>query len=107
MFGLSRVSRRFATLPPWATVDPFKLNGTNPHTVVNILDGKSVTTSKLTKVVDPMNGEHFLNNSMADKDLEKKFIESQKRIPRWGLHNPIKNVSRYVMYGDVFFKIAQ
>lgn len=107
MLSTFRCLRWMSTLPKWATVDPLKVSGSNPHTVVNILDGKSVTTSQTTKVVDPMNGENFLQNSMADNELVQKFVDSQRRIPRWGLHNPIKNVGRYVMYGDVFFRIAQ
>jgi 1-pyrroline-5-carboxylate dehydrogenase len=106
MLSTFRCMRWMSSLPKWATVDPVKLSGSNPHTVVNILDGKSVTTGLTTKVVDPMNGESFLANSMADQALEQKFIDSQRSIPRWGLHNPIRNVGRYVMYGDVFFRIA-
>jgi 1-pyrroline-5-carboxylate dehydrogenase len=40
------------------------------------------------------------------EELVEKFIASQLKTPRWGLHNPIRNVQRYVMYGDIFFKIA-
>ena len=94
-------------IPSWATVDPWKLSGEKPHNVSLILDGKQITSNSTVKVVDPMNGEHFISNYLTDAELEKKFIESQKATPRWGLHNPIKNVSRYTMYGDVFFKIAQ
>jgi len=95
-----------SSLPKWATLDPIKLSGSNPHTVVNILDGKPVTTGITANIIDPLNGEDFLANSITDKQLEQKFIDSQRGIPRWGLHNPIRNVARYVMYGDVFFRIA-
>lgn len=33
----------FASLPKWATVDPYSLSGSKPHTVANILDGKIKT----------------------------------------------------------------
>ncbi len=46
----------FSTLPKWATIDPYNLNAKNPHTVVNILDGKVVKYDKNIKVVDPLNG---------------------------------------------------
>jgi 1-pyrroline-5-carboxylate dehydrogenase len=106
MIRTLRIAYRISALPPWATIDPVKVSKTNPHTIVNILDGKSITTSNLADVIDPMNGDHFMSNSLTDKELEQKLIDSQRRTPRWGLHNPIKNVGRYVMYGDVFFKIA-
>ena len=31
----------FASLPKWATVDPYSFSGTQKHTVKNILDGKA------------------------------------------------------------------
>jgi len=34
------------------------------------------------------------------------FINSQKNVPSYGLHNPIRNVHRYNMWGDIFFRIA-
>ena len=46
----------FASLPKWATVDPYTLNGSAPHTVTNILDGKTVTYKKTIPIVDPLNG---------------------------------------------------
>ena len=46
----------FATIPKWATVDPYTLNGSKPHTVTNLLDGKIVTYPKTIPVVDPING---------------------------------------------------
>ena len=53
-----------------------------------------------------MNGEKFLNVSTPEGKELDGYIESQKKVPRYGLHNPIKNVHRYNMYGDIFFKIA-
>ncbi len=53
----------FASLPKWATVDPYAFNGAKPHTVTNILDGKTMTYKKTIPIVDPMNGEQFLNVS--------------------------------------------
>lgn len=60
---LSRILRRFSTIPSWATVDPNTLSGSNPHTVRNFLDGKEFKTlgKNLQPVVDPLNGETFIN----------------------------------------------
>lgn len=46
----------FSNLPKWATVDPYTVSGSKPHTVKNILDGKVVTYKKSIPIVDPMNG---------------------------------------------------
>lgn len=61
----------FATIPHWATVDPYTLNASKPHTVVNILDGKVKTYSKTVPIVDPLNGENFINVSTPEgKELD-------------------------------------
>lgn len=60
---LLRSSARFSTLPKWATVDPYTVSGSQPHTVANILDGKVVKYSKTVSIPDPLNGETFLNVS--------------------------------------------
>lgn len=54
-----------------------------------------------------MNGENFINVSMAEGKELDDFAESQRKVPSYGLHNPIRNVHRYNMYGDIFFKIAE
>ena len=97
---------KFATIPKWATVDPYTLNGSKPHTVVNILDGQIKTYNKKVPIVDPLNGENFINVSTPEGKELDAFVESQRKVPLSGLHNPIKNVHRYNMYGDIFFRIA-
>jgi hypothetical protein len=52
---------KLSTLPKWSTIDPYTFNGTSPHTVTNILDGKKITyPTKITKP-DPIKGDHFLS----------------------------------------------
>ena len=53
---LIKSSFKFSSLPKWATIDPHTFSGANPHTVVNILDGKVVTYKKTIDIPDPMNG---------------------------------------------------
>lgn len=53
-----------------------------------------------------MNGETFINVDLVTDSETQGFIDSQKSTPRYGLHNPIKNVARYNQYGDIYFKIA-
>jgi hypothetical protein len=47
----------FSNLPKWATVDPYTFNGSKPHTVKNILDGKIMSYNNHVSIPDPMNGE--------------------------------------------------
>lgn len=52
--------------------------------------------------MDPMNGEPFIkmpNTKGAEVDA---FIASAKTCPKTGMHNPLKNPERYVMYGEIF-----
>lgn len=63
------VSKRFFSthhLPKWATVNPYTLSGKHPHTVNNILDGKPQRSPNHHAVLDPLNGDHFINVSMAE-----------------------------------------
>lgn len=53
-------------LPKWATVNPYTVSGTHPHTVHNILDGKVQKSQTTLPILDPLNGEHFMNVSMAE-----------------------------------------
>lgn len=63
------LKKGMSKIPSWATVDPWKLSGEKPHNVSLILDGKQVTSNNTIKVVDPMNGEHFISNYMTDAEL--------------------------------------
>ena len=89
----------FSSLPKWATVDPHTLSAKNPHTMCNILDGKLVSSAKNTPIVDPLHGGNFINSPLPEKADLDAFVASQKKIPSYGLHNPIRNVSRYMQYG--------
>ncbi len=89
----------FSSLPKWATVDPFTLSAKNPHTISNILDGKLVSSAKSSPIIDPLNGGVFLHSPLPEKAELDAFVASQKKIPSYGLHNPIRNVNRYMQYG--------
>ena len=54
-----------------------------------------------------MNGEKFLQMPNTNEEELKEFAESLKKIPKTGLHNPLKNVQRYVMYGEVCRKASE
>mmetsp|Transcript_9904 Transcript_9904/g.8439 ORF Transcript_9904/g.8439 Transcript_9904/m.8439 type:complete len:309 (+) Transcript_9904:237-1163(+) len=49
-----------------------------------------------------MNGEKFIEVPETNTESEiKEFIDSMNRCPKSGLHNPLKNPDRYLLYGEV------
>lgn len=43
---------------------------------------------------------------MPDKALLDSYVISQRNVPIHGVHNPIRNVNRYMQLGEIFLKIA-
>lgn len=92
--------------PVWATLNPETMSGANPATLENLCEGKWQGTKEYTDIVDPLNGEPFIrmpNTKGAEID---EFIKSAKSCSKTGLHNPLKNPERYVMYGEIFHKVG-
>lgn len=97
----------FSKIPQWATLDPRLISKDNPHTLANILDGIPTKSSKTEPIVDPLNGGTFLYNSLPEsKQQLDAYVASQKSVPHYGVHNPIRNVHRYMQMGEIFLKIA-
>lgn len=44
---------------------------------------------------------------MPDTSVEElaPFVESLRGVPKSGVHNPLKNVERYLMYGEISRKV--
>ena len=89
------------------TVDPFKeMNQSIPGEVCNLVKGKWVQGKTFRKdIPDPLNGEDFLN--VPDTLEYNEFIDNLDICPKSGLHNPLKNVERYLMLGEVCTKTAE
>lgn len=88
----------------WASIDPNTLSAKNPGEGFNLLGGEWVKTEKSEAIIDPLNGEFFLNIPATQKSEIEPFIRNMNACPKHGLHNPFKNVERYVMYGDISSK---
>lgn len=43
----------------------------------------------------------------SSSDEHQKISEEMKKVPKSGLHNPFKNIHRYVQYGEISRKIAE
>ncbi|OQS02563.1 delta-1-pyrroline-5-carboxylate dehydrogenase 12A1, mitochondrial-like [Thraustotheca clavata] len=93
-------------IPSWAKINPDTVSGAEPAEIQNLLNGEWVSTKKFEGIKDPLNGEVFLNVPLTQKDELKPFIDNMLATPKHGLHNPFKNVERYLLYGDVSHKAA-
>jgi 1-pyrroline-5-carboxylate dehydrogenase len=97
---LLRQTNYFSTIPKWATLDPRAISKNSPHTLTNILDGKVTKSSKTEPIVDPLNGGTFLYNSLPENNHQlDAYVASQRSVPNFGVHNPIRNVHRYMQMG--------
>jgi len=89
----------------FATVDPFAgMTGQSPAQLQNLVGGQWVSDSKTMSIVDPLNGERFVE--MPDTQDIAPFVAGLKSCPKTGLHNPLKNVERYVELGGVCARAA-
>jgi 1-pyrroline-5-carboxylate dehydrogenase len=92
-------------LASFATVDPFGgMTGKSPGQLQNLVGGEWVSESKVMGVVDPMNGERFIE--MPDTQDIAPFVAGLKSCPKSGLHNPLKNVERYIELGKICARAA-
>jgi len=92
-------------LKQFATVDPENLTKTSK--MQNLCNGEWTGTEDWIDLIDPLNGKVMGKVPKTNKDTETKcFIDSLKAVPKTGLHNPLKNPERYLMYGQVCKKAA-
>ena len=94
-------------LSAFATVDP--INGMNQNSQAhcqNLISGEwKDDENDHIKIPDPLNGEDFI--LVPNTTDVSEFIKNLSSCPKSGLHNPIRNVERYVMLGDVCAKSAE
>lgn len=99
----------------WATVDPATWTGDNPAVASNLVAGRwhraggggAAGTGRL-EVVDPLNGAPLalLPDTPSSGPAVQAFVDSLRSCPKHGLHNPLKNPERYVMWGAVTARAA-
>ena len=89
------------------TVDPCQeMNSDSPGEVCNLLKGEWIQGTRFREdIPDPLNGEPFLK--VPDTTEYSEFINSLDSCPKSGMHNPLKNVERYLMLGEVCAKSAE
>ena len=102
--------RTMSSLSDWSTLgDPTKLgeNGT-PYAVQNLVDGKWADSSQRMDIIHPFNKDANPIFSIPDTQSSEiqPFLESLRKVPKSGIHNPIKNPHRYVEYGEISRKVS-
>ncbi len=107
--GALRTPKRcLASLPTWATVDPASL-GTNPkpYAVSNIVNGSWSTSEKNLIIPNPMDKYAPPVCTVPDTQGYElgPFVASLKSVPKSGVHNPMKNVDRYLKFGEISRKV--
>ena len=85
---------------------PKTVNGSSPVTLSNFLNGKWVQAGFYTNIVDPLNGEYIIRMPNTSEKELGPFIQRIRSVPKSGLHNPLRNVERYIKYGEVTFRLA-
>ena len=91
----------------FATVDPFDgMNTASPGQAQNLVAGEwQFDADQNIEIIDPTNGQLMLY--MPDTQDLAPFIAGLRGCPKSGVHNPIKNVERYVELGRVCTKAAE
>lgn len=106
VYELSR--RTLASLPEWATIDPKRLGSTaEPYAVQNLVDGQWKSSKQTMKIIHPLDKDAHPIFTIPDtqSDEIEPFIESLRKVPKTGVHNPLKNPERYLQFGEISRKV--
>ena len=102
------VASSLASLPRWATLDPSNLGSDPvPHAVLNLVNGNWVGSETNIVVPNPMDRDAPPVCTIPDTGVHElgPFVESLRKVPKSGVHNPIKNVERYRQFGEISRKV--
>ncbi|KAK9846973.1 hypothetical protein WJX84_002048 [Apatococcus fuscideae] len=91
----------------WATVDPANLSAANPAQCYNLVNGEWQLTNTSASIPDPYNGEPFIKYPDTQGNETELFVKSLRTTPKSGLHNPLKNPERYIMYGEISARVSE
>ena len=73
----------------------------------NFINGEWKATAKYEQFVDPLKGNTFLEVPLTEKHEMSDIINLMNACPKSGLHNPLKNPDRYLLYGQVCRRVAE
>lgn len=69
--------------------------------------GEWRSTQKYEEYLDPLHGHKYLEAPLTERHEMDDIIKAMKSTPVHGLHNPFKNVNRYLLYGDICRKATE
>ena len=93
-----------AILNSFATVDPSNL--TKSSKAQNLCGGVWSGTQNWDDLIDPLSGKVMGKIPSTNDEEIKPFIDSLRAVPKSGLHNPLKNPDRYLLYGNICKKAS-
>ena len=95
-----------SSLLSFASVNPSKMSAISPHLVQNLNNGEWRRSESIDIFPDPLTGDDFLHVSSTSSEESKLFAANLKKCSKSGLHNPLKNVDRYLLYGDICARMS-
>jgi 1-pyrroline-5-carboxylate dehydrogenase len=106
----SAASAPFSTvIPSWASLDPAALGETaTPYAVKNLVGGEWTSASKNLIIPNPIQKSGPAIFTTPDTQIEElePFVKSMSMCSKSGVHNPLKNVDRYLLYGEITRKVC-
>ena len=73
MRSLQSLSKHlYKNIPSYFTLDPHSLSESNPFTGQNLVGGKWVDSNHYQTIIDPMNGDKFINVPDTQEESELK-----------------------------------
>jgi 1-pyrroline-5-carboxylate dehydrogenase len=79
-----------------------------PYAVSNLVDGKWTKAESAMTIPHPLDKNAHPIFTIPDTQVSElgPFYESLRKVPKSGLHNPLKNPERYVQYGEISRKVC-
>lgn len=95
---------RSLSTPAWSSLDPKSLgDNTEPYRVPNLVNGEWTFTKSSISIPHPVDKTKNDIFTIPDTQIDEiqPFVDSLRKVPKTGLHNPLKNPHRYVEYGEI------
>ena len=106
-FEIQRLTLKKHASLSFATFDPTASSDGAPTQLQNLVEGQWVASRESRDVLDPLTGNVMLRVPYTQPDEFAPFVASLAKCPKSGLHNPFKNVERYLLYGAVSARAAR
>lgn len=91
----------------WATIDPASIAEGPLGNVFNLVGGVWQATQQTKSYPDPLNGTDLFHVPETQIDELTPIITEMQAVPMYGLHNPMRNIHRYNLYGQICAKAGE